>query len=265
MKKPIPVGVSPRHVHLSKDDFHRLFGPDATLARVRDLTQGGQFASEQLVTLATPLGRLENVRVLGPFRSATQVELAKSEAVRLGLNPPVRDSGDHEDTPGLTIIGPQGRVEIPSGVILAQRHVHMTPADAREYQVVDKEIVFMALSPKGTAQERSGQRTVIFGDVLIRVHESFQLDFHLDTDEANACGAVTGDPAVLFRLGSVPLENNRRYYPKKRLYTEHDVQKAAREGSIILVEKGTILTPAARDAGRVKGIFEFRNPSQGVL
>ncbi len=258
MKKPIPVGVSPRHTHLSKDDFHRLFGPDAVLSRVRDLTQGGQFASEQLVTLATPLSRIENVRVLGPFRSATQVELAKSEAVRLGLNPPVRDSGDHDGTPGLTIIGPAGRVEINQGVILAQRHVHMTPADAREYQVVDKEIVFMALSPKGTSPARSAPRTVIFGDVLIRVQESFQLDFHLDTDEANACGAVTGDPAVLFRLGSVPLENNRTYYPKKRLYTEHDVLKASREGSLILVEKGTILTPSAKDLGREKGVFEFK-------
>lgn len=258
MKKPIPVGVSPRHVHLSKDDFHSLFGPEAMLSRVRDLTQGGQFASEQLVTLATPLGRIENLRVLGPFRSATQAELAKSEAVRLGLNPPVRDSGDHEASPGLTIIGPMGRTEIHQGVILAQRHVHMTPANAREYQVVDKEIVFMALSPRGTTQTRSAPRTVIFGDVLIRIHESFQLDFHLDTDEANACGAVTGDPALLFRLGSVPLDNNRKYYPRKRLYTEHDVHKAAREGSIILVEKGTILTPAARDAGRVKGVFEFK-------
>jgi putative phosphotransacetylase len=258
VKKPIPVGVSPRHVHLSKDDFHRLFGPEASLSRVRDLTQGGQFASEQLVILATPVGRIEGVRVLGPFRSATQVELAKSEAVRLGLNPPVRDSGDHEGTPGLTIIGPQGRTEIRQGVILAQRHVHMTPADARDFQVVDKEIVFMALAAPGSAKVKSAPRTVIFGDVLIRIHESFQLDFHLDTDEANAANAVTGDPALLFRLGSVPLTNDRKYYPKKRLYTEHDVQKAAREGCLIIVEKGTILTPAARDAGRERGVFEFK-------
>ncbi len=258
MKKPIPIGVSPRHVHLSKDDFHRLFGPEATMTRVRDLTQGGQYASEQLVTLATPVGRLENVRALGPYRSATQVELAKTEAVRLGLDPPVRDSGDHDGTPGITIIGPQGRVTIPQGVILAQRHVHMTPADTRDYQVVDKEIVFLAMTGTALGQGKSAPRTTIFGDVLIRVHESFQLDFHLDTDEANAAGAQTGDLAVLFKIGSVPLTNDRKYYPKKKLYSERDVMNAARDGMTILVEKDTILTPAAKDLGRTKGVLEFR-------
>ena len=123
MKKPINVGVSPRHVHLSKDDFHRLFGVDATLTRTKDLSQKGQYASEQFVTIATSIGRIENLRILGPFRDASQVELAGTEAVRLGLNPPVRDSGDHEDTPGITLIGPQSRVDLKQGVILAQRHV----------------------------------------------------------------------------------------------------------------------------------------------
>jgi len=258
VKKPIPIGVSPRHVHLCKEDFHRLFGPEATMTRVRDLTQGGQFASEQMVILATPVGRLENVRVLGPFRSTSQVELARTEAVRLGLDPPVRDSGDHEGSPGLTIIGPAGRVEIPQGVILAQRHVHMTPADARDYDVVDKEIVFMAVAAPPSGEIKSAPRTVIFGDALIRVHESFRLDFHLDTDEANACGAQTGDLAVLFKIGSVPLSSDRRYYPKKKLYSERDVMNAARDGMVILIDNSTILTPAARDLGRARGIFEFR-------
>lgn len=258
MKKPIPIGVSPRHVHLAKDDFHRLFGPGAALTRVRDLTQGGQFASEQMVILATPVGRIENVRALGPYRGATQVELARTEAVRLGLDPPVRDSGDHESTPGLTIIGPQGRVEISQGVILAMRHVHMTAADARDYDVVNKEIVFMAVAAPPMGEIKSAPRTVIYGDVLIRVHESFRLDFHLDTDEANACGAKTGDLAVLFKIGSVPLQNDRKYYPKKKLYSERDVLNAARDGMMILVENGTILTPAARDLGRMRGVLEFR-------
>ncbi len=258
MKKPIPVGVSPRHVHLSKDDFHRLFGPDATLTRTKDLSQKGQFASEQFVTAATSVGRLENLRILGPFRDASQVELARSDAVRLGLDPPVRDSGDHDGSPGLTLIGPQGRVDLERGVILAQRHVHMTPRDAREYGVVDKEIVFMALAPSPPEQMRSASRTVIFGDVLIRVHENYRLDFHLDTDEANASGARTGDQAVLFKIGAAPVRSDRRYYPKKKLYSEQDVRRADREGLIILVEKGTIITPSARDLGRLKGIFEFR-------
>lgn len=257
MKKPIPIGVSPRHVHLSKEDFHRVFGEEETLTRIRDLTQKGQFASQQLVTLATSVGRIENVRVLGPFRSASQVELAKTEAVRLGLSPPVRDSGDHAGTPGITIIGPAGRVEIPQGVILAQRHVHMTPADARAYDVIDKEIVFMAVAtPPGNTP--SSPRTTIFGDVLIRVDANYRLDFHLDTDEANAANVRTGDLAVLFKVGSAPVRNQRRYYEKKRLYNERDVLNALRDGAVILVEKTTILTPAARDLGRAKGVFEYR-------
>ncbi|MFH1861326.1 MAG: phosphate propanoyltransferase [bacterium] len=258
MKKTIPIGVSPRHVHLSKDDFQQLFGSDATLTRTHDLSQKGQFASEQMIALATPVGRIERVRVLGPFRSATQVEIARSDAVRLGLDPPVRDSGDHEGTPGLTLLGPKGRVETPQGVILAQRHVHMTPADARDFSVVDKEIVFMAVATQTHDSVRSAQRTVIFGDALVRVHPDFRLDFHLDTDEANAVLARTGDQAVLFKIGSVPLQNSRKYYPKKRLYSERDVMNAARDGLFILVEKDTILTPAARDLGRAKGVLEFR-------
>ena len=258
MKKPIPVGVSPRHVHLSKDDFHHLFGPDASLVRTKDLTQKGQFATDQFVTLATSVGRIENVRVLGPFREVSQVELALTDAVRLGLDPPVRDSGDHEGSPGITLIGSSGRVEIKQGVILAQRHVHMTPRDAREYNVVDKEIVFMALSAPTPDNLRSEPRTIIFGDVLVRVSENYRLDFHLDTDEANASSASTGDQAVLFKVGSAPSHSDKKYYPQKRLYSEHDVRKAERQGLTILVERDTILTPAARDLGRVKGLFEFR-------
>ncbi len=258
MKKPIPVGVSPRHVHLSKEDFHRLFGPEATLSRTRDLSQKGQFASEQLVTVATSVGRIENLRILGPFRRASQVELSRTDSVRLGLNPPVRDSGDHSDSPGITLIGPAGRLDISQGVIIAQRHVHMTPKDSRDYSVVDKEVVFMALAAPIPADQRSAPRTVIFGDVLIRVHENFRLDFHLDTDEANASGALTGNDAVLFKFGDTPVNNDRKYYPQKRLYSEYDVRKAEREGSTILIEQKTLLTPSARDLGREKGLFEFR-------
>ncbi|MBU0519278.1 phosphate propanoyltransferase [bacterium] len=258
MKKPIPVGVSPRHVHLSKEDFHRLFGPDDTLTRTRDLTQKGQFASEQFVTLATPVGRIERVRVLGPFRNATQVEISHSEAVRLGLNPPVRDSGDHEGSPGIMITGPAGRTEISQGVILAQRHVHMTPKDAREYDVIDKETVFMALTPPTPKGMKSAPRTLIFGDVLIRVHDAYRLDFHIDTDEANASGARTGDQAILFKLGTGPMHSERQYYPQKRLISEHDVRKAIKEGLTILIEAGTIITPSAQDIGRKAGVFEYR-------
>jgi hypothetical protein len=134
----------------------------------------------------------------------------------------------------------------------------MTPKAARDYNVIDKEIVFMALAATPPDGMRSAPRTVIFGDVLIRVHEGYRPDFHLDTDEANASGAQTGDAAVLFKFGAAPVINKKKYYPQKRLYSEHDVLTAEREGMVILVEKDTLLTPSARDAGRIKGIFEFR-------
>ncbi len=256
MQKPISIGLSPRHLHPSKEDFERLFGPGAFLTKRRDLTQVGQFASQQTVILAAAVGRIESVRILGPFRSSTQVELSLTDAVNLGLNPPVRDSGIHAGTPGITVIGPAGTIELKQGVIIAQRHIHMTPTDAREFGVQDKDIVWAAVQSVNRSGTESEGRNIIFGDVIIRVHPSFKLDFHLDTDEANAAGVSTGDHAFIIKdFNMQNKEPQDNIYPRKRVYSEWDVRKAHNEGKIIIVEKGTILTPSAKDYGKVWDIF----------
>lgn len=187
VKKPFPivVGVSNRHVHLSREDVEILFGKDYQLTPIKDLGQPGQFACQETVTIVGPKGSIENVRVLGPERKETQVEISLTDAYKLGLNPPVRDSGDLEGTPGITIIGPKGQVTKDRGVIIAKRHIHMHTSDAEKFGVKDKDIVKVIVE--------KGDRKLIFDDVLVRVSDKFALEFHVDTDEANAALLKTGD------------------------------------------------------------------------
>ncbi|HQQ17689.1 MAG TPA: phosphate propanoyltransferase [Fervidobacterium sp.] len=188
MKKkefPIIAGVSNRHVHLSREDLDLLFGKGYALTPTKDLGQPGQFACKEMVTIVGPKGSIENVRILGPERKDTQIEISLTDAFKLGIMPPVRDSGDIEGTPGITIIGPNGKLEKEKGVIIAKRHVHMHPSDAEKFGVKDKDIVKVIVE--------NGDRKLIFDDVLIRVSEKFALEFHVDTDEANAALLKTGD------------------------------------------------------------------------
>jgi len=180
----VPVGVSARHVHITREHFRLLFGEDRELTRSRDISQPGQFAAEERVTLIGPKGTLEGVRILGPYRRQTQVELAPSDARRLGVNPPIRPSGKLEGTPGITMVGPRGRLELDSGVIIADRHIHMTPADAAAYGVVDgQEVRVKVEGPRGGVMDR----------VYVRVRDDFALEMHIDTDDANAFSIATGD------------------------------------------------------------------------
>lgn len=181
----VPVGVSARHVHLSQQDLEALFGPGYQLTKRNDLSQPGQFAANECVTLVGPKGKFENVRVLGPVRSKTQVELAVTDAKKLGLNPPVRDSGDVAGSPGITIIGPSGQLELKEGVIIAKRHIHASPEDAERAGLHDKQIVAVKVT--------KGDRKMIMGDVLVRVSPQFKWEMHVDTDEANAAGLCQGD------------------------------------------------------------------------
>lgn len=188
MKKkelPIVTGVSNRHVHLSREDVETLFGKDYQLTPIKDLGQPGQFACKETVIIVGPKGAIEGVRVLGPERKETQVEISLTDAFKIGVMPPVRDSGDLEGTPGITIVGPKGSVVKQRGVILAKRHIHMHTNDAEKFGVKDKDIVKVIVE--------KGERRVIFDDVLIRVSEKFALEFHVDTDEANAALLKTGD------------------------------------------------------------------------
>ena len=182
-QQPFLVEVSAHHVHLTQEHVEKLYGAGHQLTRHTDLSQPGQFSCKEQVTLVGPKGRIERVRVLGPVRKATQVEIAMTEQFKLGVHPPVRESGDIANTPGCTLEGPDGSVQLERGVICALRHIHMTPADALRYGVRDKSFVRVRIA---------GDRELVFGDVLVRVDPKFSLAMHIDTDEGNAAGIETG-------------------------------------------------------------------------
>jgi len=182
-QQPFLVEISAHHAHLTQEHVEALYGPGHQLTPHAELSQPGQFASKEQVTIVGPKGRIERVRVLGPVRKATQVEIAMTEQFKVGVHPPVRESGDIAGTPGCTLEGPAGSVTIERGVICALRHIHMTPADALRYGVRDKSFVRVRIA---------GDRELIFGDVLVRVDPNFSLAMHLDTDEGNAAGIATG-------------------------------------------------------------------------
>jgi len=175
--EPIPVGISNRHVHLSQADLDTLFGPGYEMTKIKDLKQPGQFACKETLTIVGPKGALEKVRVLGPLRKATQVELLLGDSFKLGINPPTRMSGDLTGSPGATLVGPKGTVVLSEGVIVAQRHIHMTAAESEAYGVANGQIVSI---------EFDGPRCGILGNVVIRAGEGHALECHVDTEEANA-------------------------------------------------------------------------------
>ena len=173
----ILVETSARHVHLSAEDLETLFGKGASLTFKKDLSQPGQFACEERVKLVGPKKEIANVIILGPVRPATQVELSYTDARTLGVDAPLRESGDLAGTPGIKIVGPCGEVDATSGVIIAKRHIHMTPDDAAAFGVENGQIV--------SVKVESG-RTALLGDVVVRVSPKFALAMHIDTDESNA-------------------------------------------------------------------------------
>lgn len=174
----IIVETSARHIHLSKEHLEVLFGAGYELTVKKELSQPGQYACEERVTVIGPKKELKNVSILGPVRKDTQVELSATDARSIGLPIVVRESGDIEGTPGCTIVGPQGQITIDKGVIVAKRHIHLTPAAAKEFGVEDKQIVCVEVTGTG--------RNIVFGDVVIRVREDFAPAMHIDTDESNA-------------------------------------------------------------------------------
>ncbi|MBQ7897965.1 MAG: phosphate propanoyltransferase [Clostridia bacterium] len=174
------VETSARHVHLSAEHLEILFGKGAELTVKKMLSQPGQFACEERVTVVGPKREIKGVSILGPVRPATQVELSLTDARSIGLSAPIRESGDVAGTPGCKLVGPCGEVEIAEGVIAAKRHIHLTPADAEAFGVKDKEIVSVKID---------GERNLVFGDVVVRVSEKFAAAMHIDTDESNAAAA----------------------------------------------------------------------------
>ncbi len=183
---PVPIAVSARHCHLTQATFAALFGPDATPTAERPLSQPGQFACSERVNLVGPRGRIERVRLLGPLRDVDQVEVSRTDEFRLGVDAPVRDSGKVAGSAPVRLEGPAGTVDLSEGLICARRHIHMHPRDAELFGVRDGDDVAVAIV--------GGPRDMVFGDVLIRVKESYKLEMHIDTDEANA--AELGGDAV---------------------------------------------------------------------
>ncbi|MCL5774286.1 MAG: phosphate propanoyltransferase [Firmicutes bacterium] len=189
----IPVASSSRHCHLSREDLDVLFGKDYQLSKLRDLSQPGQFAASECVTVVGPKGVKENVRILGPERKESQVEISITDCYALGYDKfSIRDSGDHRDSSGITIAGPAGAVTLKKGVIVAQRHLHATPDDAKRLGVENGEFVRIAVE---------GERGLVFEKVFVRVRHDFKLELHLDTDEANACAFTMGMKGKLLASG----------------------------------------------------------------
>ncbi len=189
-ERTLPVEISARHIHLSEEHALQLFGKP--LAMKRELSQPGQYLSTSRLRLIGPKGVLDNVAVLGPARSSSQVEISMTDARALGIKAPVRQSGDTKGTPGIVLASSSNIVAIEEGVIVAARHIHMSPDDARYFNVQDKKKVSVQLN---------GTRPVVLCDVLIRVHRDFRLTLHIDADEANGCGCDGNTTAVILKNG----------------------------------------------------------------
>lgn len=184
MDKKVLIETSARHVHVSAQDLAVLFGEGYELTKKKDLSQPGQYACEERVAVVGAKGSFPAVSILGPVRKDTQVEISASDARSIGVTAPVRESGDIAGSGACKLVGPKGEVEISEGVIVAKRHIHMTTADAAEFGLVDKQVVSVKID--------SAERSLVFGDVIVRVNDAFALAMHIDTDESNAVLAPAG-------------------------------------------------------------------------
>lgn len=191
-KHKIPIEISAKHMHICRKDFEVLFGEGKELTFQKELSQPGQYLAKERVTIEGPRGRMENMAILGPFRKETQVELAITDARKLGIERMIRQSGDIEGTPGCRIYGPNGSIELEKGVIVAKRHIHMTPSDAIRMHVKDNEEVFVIT--------QSFERALIYANVVVRVHPDFVLAMHVDTDEGNAFAHDEEQYGVILKL-----------------------------------------------------------------
>lgn len=189
--KKIPVGISGRHIHLTQEHLEILFGKGFELTVLKELSQPGQYAANEKVDLISPQGRaLNGVRILGPVRKASQVEISRSDALRYKFSAPVRSSGDVKGSGACTIVGPKGTVELNEGVIIADRHIHFSLEEAKTFGVKDRDIVSIKIN---------GEKPGILDNVLCRVHPNFRLDCHLDTDDGSAFMLSTGDKVDLIK------------------------------------------------------------------
>ncbi|WKY46805.1 phosphate propanoyltransferase [Eubacteriaceae bacterium ES3] len=188
MERKVPIGLSNKHIHVSQADLETLFGKGYELTPMKDLSQPGQYASEEKLDIVGPKSTIKGVRILGPVRPETQVELSIGDGFALGIKAPLRNSGDTAGSPGLKLIGPAGEVELDHGAIVAARHIHMSPEEGDAFGLKDKDVVSVKLD---------GPRGLIFDNVLVRVNPEYRLDMHLDVEEGNAAGAKNGQMATI--------------------------------------------------------------------
>lgn len=184
MQRTVLIETSARHVHVSREALDVLYGEGYELTPKKDLSQPGQYACEERVQVIGPKGSFPSVSILGPIRPSTQVELSATDARSIGITAPIRESGDIAGSGACKLVGPNGTYDLPNGVIIAKRHIHATPADAEKYGLQDKQVVKIKVDYAG--------RSLIFGDVVVRVNENFSLAAHIDTDESNAAGLAPG-------------------------------------------------------------------------
>lgn len=252
----VPIAISARHVHLSEEHVEQLFGKGYQLTKRADLSQPGQFAAEETVHVAGPKGSFARVRVLGPARKLTQVEVSQTDTITLGVSAPVRESGDIQGSAPITLIGPKGSVRLAEGLIVAQAHIHMSPQDALRYQVKDQEFVEVLIH---------SERPLRLQRVKIRVSERYRLEMHIDTDEANAAFLQKKGRGQLLKAGEVsspqPLidvsprervSSTERVSYTKKLLTKEDLESL--QGTEVHLPKGTIVTDLAKDLARERGI-----------
>ena len=255
----VPIAVSARHCHLSSTDLEALFGTDYELTKKADLSQPGQFAAKETVSIVGPRGGIEHVRILGPARSMTQVEVSWTDAIKLGLKPPVRQSGDLIGSSPVTIVGPKGSIYIKEGLIIAEAHIHMNVNVAKRLQVENGEYVSVKVESK---------RPISFEKVLIRVSPRYRLEMHIDTDEANAGAIISSafgtirkhadnnrEERLLPKVSFVQNEESLRNYTDSifegKLLTQREVTSMKQE--VITIRKSTIVTPLAYDTARDSG------------
>lgn len=188
----IPIETSARHLHLCREDFEKLFGEGKDLTPVKELSQPGQYLAKERLNVVGPKGMFKNVAIIGPLRSVTQMEISVTDARKLGVPVVIRQSGDIEGTPGMTLVSDLGSVELEEGIMVAKRHIHMTPKEARRMKVKDNEEVFVVTE--------SFDRSMIYGDVVVRVSDDYRLAMHIDTDEANALSGGEEAFGVILKL-----------------------------------------------------------------
>jgi putative phosphotransacetylase len=244
----IPVGVSHRHMHLTRKMMDVLFGSGSVLSVYRKLLQRGEFAAEQYVKMAGSNGEFPIVRIVGPLRDTLQVEISRTDAFHLGIHPPVGKFAHLPAGESVTITGPQGFMTISENIMVSRRHIHINPEAAQAIGIRDQDCVYVA--PAHIKGDPTESRLCVLGNVLVRVKESFEKELHIDTDEANACGLSPGDFVYVVQssLGYSEM-------PSARLITERDVRRAMLLKKKIRVQKGALVTPAARDLAKAHDVF----------